>query len=125
MGQLSKIAISSGGGTLKKIETGSYVGTGDFGSASLCSLTFKDTPSIVIIFGSSGEVMMIPHFLGKESDFVYSRGNTTEYGFNRITWEGNTVSWYCSDAGNGVGSITIKARHQMNENGTEYHWLAF
>lgn len=77
-------------------ETGSYTGTGTYGSSNPTSLTFNFKPKFIIVFS-----------LSKPSDYPYGgfpwgygvpKGltylNTDYVGVVDISWSNNTVSWY-------------------------------
>ena len=96
-----------------KILTGTYVGTGTYGSASPMSLEFGFAPTIVLLFksdtriGETGSCMP----LIRGSNLAYSYNNYP----NTVTWTDTGVSWY-SD-----GST---AYYQMNVKNSTYAWLA-
>lgn len=87
-----------------KIATGSYTGTGTYGSSNPCTLRFNFSPKIVFIFSKSGRTMS-GYYTGDFAILVYncSRGvsfsggnGTSTYGL-MVTWQGTTCSWYFSD----------------------------
>ena len=93
-----------------RIEVGSYVGTGTYGTLNRCSLTFSSTPKIVFIKASNdARTMML--FYG------HTRGDSTESTSNKpfTTWDGNTVTWYAD----------VSAYLQFNSSGETYNYLAF
>ena len=93
-----------------RIEVGSYVGTGTYGTLNRCSLTFSSTPKMVFIKASNdARTMML--FYG------HTRGDSTESTSNKpfTTWDGNTVTWYAD----------VSAYFQFNSSGDTYDYLAF
>lgn len=104
-----------------KIEVGSYLGTGTFGSSSPNTLTFPFTPIIWGVFRrvSTGDVdNPVPNIMlwdnnyqnMKVSVFTGVDSTTTHY----ITINGNSVSWYASTSSDG----------QLNSNICTYHYFA-
>ena len=91
-----------------RIVTGSYTGTGEYGSAHPNTLTFDGPPLLL--------------FVGKYWQFWAIRGSTGAApigGGNNVqsvtlTWNGNTVQWYSSRS----------ETSQLNEAQTTYHYLA-
>ena len=104
-------------------ETGSYVGTGTYGSSSPSSLTFSFEPKIVVIFRVKGN--SAPDFNVSDSHnsplFMINGGNgitQSEYnsaywGYNKSQWEGNIVKWYSESA-----------NMQKNLSGSTYNYVA-
>lgn len=92
------------------IETGSYIGTGTYGSSNLNSLTFGFEPKLIFIKGvdASQWVMMI---YGTKSAYVYQAGTAYE---NFIIWNEKKISWYSKNA----------ASVQLNNSGTVYNYVA-
>lgn len=109
--------INSGVGTeitsalsgFARIETGSYVGTGTYGSANPNTLTFEFAPKFVFV--SSGG--------GGSSYFLWVQGcNKTSGEYNDdssvVVVSGNTLSWY-----NPVNNTS-----QRNVKGWTYYYIA-
>lgn len=107
-----------------KIQTGTYTGTGAYGSTYPTSLTFNFTPKLVLIFDTTGlfsqpqngqtyyvSYGMILWAPGISKDIVSSYPNKYRY----YTLTGNKFSWY-ADGPN--------ANYQLNANRT-YRWVAF
>ena len=99
-----------------KIATGSYTGTGTYGSGNQNSLTFSFTPKIVIVYGNSNASLENNGcknpviFINPSTTITISYANTNS-GI-AITW-GSTVSWYSS-----------AALQQLNSSGATYYYLA-
>ena len=97
------------------IETGSYVGTGTYGSGNPNSLTFNGSPKIVFMKQSppSGSNP------GKADVFLIYPGTSFVFDGNRsmleitVQWEQNKVKWYSN-----------AANTQFNENGETYVYAA-
>ena len=101
-----------------KIETGSYVGTGTYGSSSPCSLTFGFSPSVLIISGvlksKSTSVSGIGSVIMNISYGHYGE-SYAEYSINGIVEATeNQVRWYSDNA----------ASEQMNTLGSNYYYIA-
>lgn len=108
-----------------RIATGSYVGTGTYGSSNPCSLTFSFTPRILIIENpfSTGTTTTVNGYSnvtpciainGQTEGFLWiTRSSTDERSY--FTWSGTTVSWYTNAS---------SADMQLNSNGTTYHYVA-
>ena len=107
-----------------KIATGSYVGTGTYGSANPNSLTFDFEPKIVFlsvdssasVFSQTGFMFFIRNQSGSPSWYFYN----VAYVGRTITWSGNTLSWYTL-AGN---PNDAPDRQQFNVSGQRYCYVA-
>ena len=108
-------------GTKAKIETGSYTGTGTYGSANPNSLTFDFEPKLVIISSESltigyGSTITQPDWklwIGQPNAYVgYNNGNVKD----TYKVEGNKFSWYNLS----YGSATM----QLNYSGKTYYYIA-
>ena len=100
--------------TAPKIETGSYVGTGTYGQANPNTLTFGFIPKLVIIKPNS--TTSKNHFeviQGQTKTFSYQ--DNTNYGKVEISWDGNSISWYCTSDDGTEGQL----------NKTEYTYYYF
>ena len=91
---------------------GSYVGTGTYQSANPCTLTFDGQPLMVVICAnddSFNRVIMMrgSGFYFTDPNYVNSKGH--------VTWNENSVSWYCSGGG---------PNYQMNTKNTTYFYIA-
>lgn len=93
-----------------RIEHGSYVGTGTYGSGNPSSLTFGFVPKTIIIYEDGTHVQNIEAIYGSQYVRVtYSTTNTAT-----PTWDGSTTfKWYASGASN-----------QMNSSGVSYYYVA-
>lgn len=104
-----------------KIEVGSYVGTGTFGSSSPNTLTFSFTPIIWGVFrmvSTGGVDNPVPNIMLWDNNYQNMNvsvfkgvGSTTTH---YITINGNSVSWYASTSSDG----------QLNSNIYTYHYFA-
>lgn len=93
-----------------KIETGSYVGTGTYGSGGKNSLTFDFAPAILIITADYAN----NHYVNSGYIVCNSGGHSGQNGNIEATVNGNTVSWY---SGN-------DAQVQLNTSGLTYNYVA-
>lgn len=101
-----------------KIETGSYIGTGTYGSSNPCSLTFGFSPSVLIISGVLKSKSTTISGIGSvvmNTSYGHYGESYAEYSINGIveTTE-NQVQWY-SDNSTG---------EQMNTSGNNYYYIA-
>lgn len=103
------------------IATGSYTGTGTYGSSHPNSLTFGFVPKLVIISAESltigyGNTLTQPDWklwIGQPNAYVgYNKGNVKD----TYKVEGNKFSWYNSN----YGSATM----QLNYSGQTYYYIA-
>ena len=102
--------------TIPHIATGSYVGTGSYGSANPNTLTFDFVPQMVAVVINAGT--------GCEYGTLLVRGQTKSGGIGvaqaalhgldlTLAWEGNSVSWYSSGSSD-----------QLNDSGVTYFYFA-
>lgn len=115
-----------------KIVTGSYVGTGTYGSGNRNRLVFPSQPKVIFISGALRESNnsfvrngMAVMYSGV-SDYVSTLGMTYASSAKNtndatITWSGNEVSWWTSPSSSDA-SYTQYA--QLNGNGITYHYTA-
>lgn len=112
---LAGLVTALAGQGVAKIQTGSYVGTGTYGAANPCSLTFNFVP----IFGA----VFLTRYAGKRALFFGKKGHTPsdEYpassNFVDFTVAGNTVSWHTDRSS--------ESYDQLNEEGEEYTYVFF
>lgn len=101
-----------------KIETGSYIGTGTYGSSNPCSFAFDFVPSLLIISSSDGSAYLMAFNYGNQAGLMMTNGSWYAFSNNnaniKFTWD-KTVSWYS----------TKSALIQLNNSGTEYVVCAF
>lgn len=117
-----------------RIQTGSYTGTAAYGKSYPNTLTFNFPPKFVIITdgysGSSNYDGRTAFSYGdKFFDDTSGLGAFTTDKKNHLTWSGNTVSWYYSNANdetnNGSDSTANSvAMHQLNVKSRQYYWVA-
>ena len=97
-------------GGVVRIATGSYTGTGTYGSRNPNSLTFDFEPKVVFIC-SGGNVLGEAMIRGASYQMT-QESNTM--GSNTLTWSGNSLSWYSER----------NANHQYNSSGMTYYYIA-
>lgn len=116
-------------GDKARIEVGSYVGTGKYGSGNKNSITFEFEPKFVYIAVQTPNNNVNggrPHtwFWVKGSGFMYndsthqSSGDVTNV-YCTLTQSGNTISWYSS-----AGTSYAPAERQANVSGKTYNYIA-
>lgn len=99
---------------MAQIVTGSYVGTGTYGSNNKNVLTLSIRPRLLIVAGE--ESMMIAAYGAEHCLFFYSvTGTSSNVQVNNISWGDNTVQWYNENSSYG-------AKFQMNTEKAEYHY---
>lgn len=104
-----------------QIETGSYTGTGTYGSSNPNSLTFGFEPKLVIIYAIKNQAGDISQCMATFSPNVKMGNNRTYqyiyvanlYGFKSVFWSGKTLKWY-----------TTSADYQLNAISNEYYYIA-
>ena len=109
-----------------KIETGSYTGTGNYGSSNQNSLSFSFEPKLVFVTGyaqsEKGTSLGYHTFVfvrqaGQQSLAVSHMSGYYTYQLTLIaTWGDNSLAWYNSGATNGL--------HQFNGSGYTYNYVA-
>ncbi|MGM9564595.1 MAG: hypothetical protein ACI3VT_01140, partial [Evtepia sp.] len=98
-----------------KIEVGSYVGTGTYGSSNPNTLTFGFEPKLVLIGEVSWKYFTV---LFNGIGIVMTGGSNRK--MTSTSFSGKTVSWYNIDGYTG----STESRVQMNESGVVYHYIA-
>lgn len=100
-----------------KIETGSYTGTGTYGSSNPNSLTFSFIPKFVIViedYTASGTYQLTNGlFVNPGRSGVYQYTSTGAGAALRLTWSDATLSWY------GTSALI-----QLNTNNRNYVYVA-
>jgi hypothetical protein len=97
-----------------KFVTGSYTGTGAYGSDNPCVLTFDCKPQIIFLDTAGyNHYNSIPEYyiLFRGSNYLYGRNFTGSIG---LAWDDNTVSWWYSK----------DAYNQFNESEKVYCYMA-
>ena len=110
------------------IESGEYTGNGKYGSANPNSLTFSFVPDVVFISSvtnsqsaSVAQAILYPKLgatyqrslLGPQSNYYTIGAHPLT-----MTMSGNTITWYCYEAGSSTSGP------QLNESGITYKWYA-
>lgn len=99
-----------------KIVTGSYTGTGTYGSDNKNSLTFEFVPKLVVILPEgtySPNVLLLVNGLTRTGILEKS----SSYWALTVSWSDNTVSWYAPNGTDG-------GEEQMNKSGITYRYCA-
>lgn len=93
-------ALAAADSGLGKIATGSYIGTGGYGTKNRKSLTFSAPPKLLAVMPASNTS------IGQRGGFIALHGILSsraggimddvvgDWGQLYYTWEGNTVTWY-------------------------------
>lgn len=105
-------------GSMGRVETGSYVGTGTYGQANPTSITFSDiTPKLVLIYADGG-LQWSSGTVSLQNGLIWGEGMTTVYMYNNTvtaSLSGKTLSWYAANAQYDY--------QQLNGSGTTYYYL--
>lgn len=113
-------ALATADSGLGKIVTGSYIGTGGYGTSNKKSLTFSAPPKLLVVMPSGNAAN------GQFGGFIAVKGIRSsraggimddvkgDWGQLYYTWEGNAVTWY-SDASEYT---------QQNNSGMTYYYFA-
>lgn len=120
--------------TAPKIATGSYTGTGTYGSSNPNSLTFEFEPKLVIVFmkNDSGNYYDLPRFhYGTDANhsaanyFMWvsnikkiAGGSSVGRAYLHFTLSDKTLSWYCEEYD------VAAAGAQLNRSSFAYHYIA-
>lgn len=97
------------------IQTGTYKGTGTYGTSNKNSLTFNSLPKFVIIFGVGGSWSHLLFATPSYGVALYTKGSSSSNGgYSNVTWSGKTMTWYSASS----------AANQMNETDVEYTYFA-
>lgn len=123
-----------------RVVTGTYTGTGTYGSSNKCTLTFDFAPKLVIVseshmgagFGTSfnsvygGAMVAVRHTTG-----VYGTGrlaskeggtpNSSKEVRHTFTWGDKSFSWYTYTQ---IAGYYDTPNAQYNASGTTYYYLA-
>lgn len=101
-----------------KIATGSYEGTGTYGSNNANSLSFDFAPSVLIVVINDGTNQSAGNVMVKgqtrSAGIGFQQGGSTGSLNMSVVWDGNTVRWYAGTAPD-----------QMNVDGKTYCYTAF
>lgn len=106
-----------------KIQTGSYIGTGTYGSANPCSLIFESIPKFVYIksFDSSYAGFFLPFTLTDSFTWFAYHGFTENAGLQSANlsakFKNLTLSWYSAGA-------YKDAKYQLNTSEKKYCYIA-
>ena len=99
-----------------QIQTGTYTGTGTYGSSNPNSLTFSFTPKLVFLLPLPGKNHTTMPIVWGQSTYTHishssAGGSTATTG--TVTYSGNTIRWYSS------GTTS-----QHNDSGSTYYYAA-
>lgn len=101
--------------TKAKIATGSYTGTGTYGSSNKNSLTFDFEPKLLVVLMSGVRSVSNEYgFIWVPPDGALGFAATSNVYVPTITVNGNAVLWYQKNA----------AKWQCNESDTTYNYVA-
>lgn len=114
---LSALSVAMAGKGNCRVAAGSYTGSGTFGENSPNRLTFPFKPLVVFISGGKNPCIL----MAGETDYQQSLGMLEAVW--KLSWTGNTLSWYISSVSYFNGSSADKSGStQFNESGRLYHY---
>lgn len=130
--QYENNAFTTVGGTaISLVEVVTRTGTGTYGSANPCSVTFPIVPKLVFVFGANGGENTFFYYGNKSSVYmpllstsykeIFSAAVSSNwyYTYMKRSSDGKTLYWYST---NQSGYETPTA--QLNESGTKYYFVA-
>ena len=98
-----------------KVATGSYNGTGTYGSGNKNKLTFDFVPKCVIVVAQGAHTTYTTSFLcWVTPDAAFTANDANDGYANSCSLSGQTLSWYNDSA----------AMYQLNISGTVYRYIA-
>lgn len=104
-------AANTNANSKAKIATGSYTGTGTYGSSNPNSLTFDFEPKILFVTNPSTATSQLVALYGSMYSFSYHTATSTNY--VTISWGNKNVSWYATSD-----------KYQLNDTGQTYNYMA-
>lgn len=129
----SQLQSSLGLDDYAKIQTGSYTGTGTYGSSNPNSLTFNFSPKSIQFSGTNLSTIIFMFFTDRSNtrgDYAYISLNGEFYFYAYDTeWENNTLQWYIvakwvsSNYGEPGSAQDADAADQLNRLNAIYSWL--
>ena len=114
-----------------QIYTGSYTGTGTYGSSNQNTLTFPFEPKLVFVILTSAYPVqtsfhleiagqfLIPWGISRISASADTNGSGSYVPYLNFTYSGTSLSWYAS-----MSSGSANATHQFNTSGASYSYVA-
>ncbi len=108
-----------------RMATGSYVGTGAYGSNNPNRLTFDFEPILFMVFGSANTSSLVSTGFALKGFGLMTSTNTSYNSTNaggslgyapNIAFNGKTISWYTNNE---------KAYNQFNAQNITYNYIAF
>lgn len=99
-----------------QIATGSYKGTGTFGSSKKNTLTFDFVPLFVVVTQQSTYGPNTILLVNGQTRTSHLTASSSSYGLT-VSWNDNVVKWYANSSDGTASS-------QLNINGTTYYYAA-
>ena len=97
-----------------QMATGSYTGTGTYGSANPTSITFDFVPKFVYVCSEKSYAKYVLLWVYGAKQVVGTINNGSDY--QVVTLSDKTLSWYCG--------YNQSSPIQLNASGTIYKWIA-
>ena len=109
---------------MSKIVTGSYTGTGTYGSSNPNSLTFDFDVKLLILQAAYGyAVLPIIFTQGEKEYYTYYMSGSISNAKMTVSFDGHTISWYTSST-NGSQYGNSAENMQFNHDGEIYYYAA-
>ena len=109
---------------VSKIVTGSYTGTGTYGSSNPNSLTFDFDVKLLILQAAYGyAVLPIIFTQGEKEYYTYYMSGSISNAKMTVSFDGHTISWYTSST-NGSRYGNSAENMQFNHDGEIYYYAA-
>lgn len=108
---ISELLSALGLTNVAKIATGSYVGTGTYGSANPCSLTFPFLPRCVIVLSETDSPLF--GFLAiKPVNYVvqFDSGGINRLFRGNVSWKEQGISWFTDTGDDGYYQLNREGR---------------
>lgn len=102
--------------TKAKVATGSYTGTGTFGSSNPNSLTFDFVPLFVVVTQQSTYGPKTILLVNGQTRTSHLTASSSSYGLT-VSWNDNVVNWYANSSDGTADS-------QLNIKGAKYYYAA-
>ena len=99
-----------------RIETGTYVGDGTYGSGNPTSITPSFPPQIAYVMATSGTMTYMLYIGGTVCQLFYRYADCFYPVAGTAAVSTNTLSWYTS-------ASNVQAQTQCNSNGVTYRWI--
>ena len=113
LAQWNELVNAAAGGV--RVETGTYIGTGTYGSARRNTLTFDFPPKLLLVQRQGAQQYgTLLALSGNDYVALIYRESNSAIDLVSLAWSGNSVSWWNGNS----------ATYQLNYEGSTYYYLA-